>query len=169
MKTLLFLDANDTQRESVVYAKECGYRVITCDNIPSHAVHALADRSYNVSTYDIDALKKVVEKEHVDGVVYLASAHGLYGATHLIEQYHLPGIPYVVEKMFSNKSNFRHFLKENGFPCPQFQAIKSYDEVDVASLNYPLIVKPVDSSGGNVGITKVLKPTDLPAAVELAF
>lgn len=169
MKTLLFLDANDTLKDSIFYAKQCGYRIITCDNIPTHVCHQLADVSYDISTYDIDSLKKIVEKEGINGVVYFASAHGLYGASRLIEMYNLPGIPFSVENLFSNKKKFREFLYNNNFDCPSFQTVSSIEEVDVSKITYPIIVKPIDSSGGNIGITKVLNGKDLCKAVQLAL
>ena len=168
MKTLLFLDANDTLKDSIFYAKQCGYRIITCDNIPTHVCHQLADVSYDISTYDIDSLKKIVEKEGINGVVYFASAHGLYGASRLIEMYNFPGIPFSVENLFSNKKKFREFLYNNNFDCPSFQTVSSI-EVDVSKITYPVIVKPIDSSGGNIGITKVLNGKDLYKAVQLAL
>ena len=169
MKTLLFLDANDTLKDSIFYAKQCGYRIITCDNIPTHVCHQLADVSYDISTYDIDSLKKIVEKEGINGVVYFASAHGLYGASRLIEMYNFPGIPFSVENLFSNKKKFREFLYNNNFDCPSFQTVSSIEEVDVSKITYPVIVKPIDSSGGNIGITKVLNGIDLYKAVQLAL
>lgn len=169
MKTLLFLDANDTLKDSIFYAKQCGYRIITCDNIPTHVCHQLADVSYDISTYDIDSLKKIVEKEGINGVVYFASAHGLYGASRLIEMYNFPGIPFSVENLFSNKKKFREFLYNNNFDCPSFQTVSSIEEVDVSKITYPVIVKPIDSSGGNIGITKVLNGKDLYKAVQLAL
>lgn len=169
MKTILFLDANDTIKDAVLYAKSCGYRVVTCDNIPSHSIHKLADRAYFISTYDIEGLSKIVEDEQVDGVIYFASAHGLYGASHLIEKYNFPGIPYSVESIFNSKNKFRTLLEENGFDCPAFQAVTSYQDIDFTKLRYPVIVKPAESAGGNVGITKVNSSEELSEAFQCAF
>lgn len=169
MKNILFLDANDTLKDSIFYAKQCGYKIITCDNIPTHVCHQLADVSYNVSTYDIDSLKKIVEKESISGIVYFASAHGLYGASRLIEMYNLPGISFSIENLFSNKKKFREFLCSNNFDCPLFQTVSSTIEVDISKVTYPVIVKPIDSSGGNIGVTKVSSEKDLYKAVQLAL
>ena len=169
MKNILFLDANDTLKDSIFYAKQCGYKIITCDNIPTHVCHQLADVSYNVSTYDIDSLKKIVEKESICGIVYFASAHGLYGASRLIEMYNLPGISFSIENLFSNKKKFREFLCSNNFDCPLFQTVSSTIEVDISKVTYPVIVKPIDSSGGNIGVTKVSSEKDLYKAVQLAL
>lgn len=169
MKNILFLDANETLKDSIYYAQKCGYRIITCDNISTHICHQLADVSYNISTYDIDSLKKIVEKEHIDGVVYFASAHGLYGASRLIEIYNLPGIPFSTENLFSNKKNFREFLCDNNFDCPPFQTVSSVNEIDISKITYPVIVKPIDSSGGNIGVTKVSDKQSLYEATQLAL
>lgn len=168
IKSILFLDANESVVDSIKYAKRNGYRVITCDNIPSHIGHQYADKSYNISTYDVETLERVVNEENISGVVYFASAHGLYGGSRIIEKFSLAGIPLHVEQQFSNKGKFRKMLKEIGIPNPVFQIVR-----DSASINYhgkfPCIVKPVDSSGGNIGITKVYEYTQLQEAVDLAI
>lgn len=169
MSNILFLDANDTLQEAILYAKECGYRVITCDNMPAHSCHRLADKSYNISTYDLDALKVVVEHEYIDGIVYMSSAHGLYAACRLNEWYHLPGIPYSTERLFSDKALFRELLEENHLDNPAFQVVSGIEEIDLSSLTYPVIIKPADAGGGNAGITRVLDSSDLFPAVEKAF
>ena len=169
MKTVLFLDANETVEDAIKYAKRCGYRVITSDNNPSHIGHQMADKAYFISTYDIDGLKSIVEKEHVDGIVYMASANGLYGASRLNELYHLPGISYSTEQLFSNKKLFREFLQKNGFDNPVFQSVKSIEEIDFSKIEYPVIVKPADAGGGNEGVSKVLNQKELFEAVNKAL
>ena len=169
MKNILFLDANNTVKDAILYAKKSGYRIITSDNIPSHFCHQLADKSYNISTYDIASLKTIVENEQIDGIVYMTSEHGLYGASRLNELYHLPGITYDMANLFCNKGLFRNFLLKNDFECPSFQLISSIEQIDVSILTFPVIVKPADAGGGNVGVTKVLYREDLFSAVEKAL
>ncbi|WP_455584672.1 ATP-grasp domain-containing protein [Bacteroides sp.] len=171
MVKILFLDANETLIEAVSYAKSQGYYTITCDNNPSHPTHKIADKSYNISTYDLENLALIVEKEQIDGIVYFTSAHGLYAASRLIERYHLPGIPYSVGKVFSDKGLFRNFLKVNNINCPFYQIIKAGagDEKNTyKSFPYPVMVKPVDSPGGNLGITKVSDWENLSDAIDFA-
>lgn len=170
IKTILFLDANESVIASILYAKSKGYRVITCDNISTHIGHKYADKAYNISTYDIESLEKIARKEKVDGVVYFCSAHGLYGATRIIEKFSLPGIPLHIEQQFSNKGYFRRMLQKLGLPNPNFQMV---NEIESSEYEYkgtfPCIVKPVDSSGGNIGITKVLNHIQLKESIELAI
>lgn len=168
MKTILFLDANETVINAINYAKKIGCRVVTCDNIPENIGHKYADKSYNISTYDIESLKRIVTNEHIDGIVYLASAHGLYGGTKLNELFNFPGIPYRIEKLFSNKGNFRKLLQQLNIPNPHFRIYQTNDPIDY-NINYPCIVKPVDSSGGNIGITKVEEANQLKEAIEFAI
>lgn len=164
VKTILFLDANESVVASILYAKSKGYRVITCDNIPTHVGHKYADKAYNISTYDIENLEKIAQIESINGVVYFCSAHGLYGAVRLISKLKLPGIPYEVEHLFSNKGIFRQFLKENKIANPYFEIFSNIENLNYKGC-YPCIVKPVDSSGGNIGVCKVTRYEDLSNAV----
>ncbi|WP_298114014.1 ATP-grasp domain-containing protein [uncultured Bacteroides sp.] len=167
MNTVLFLDANETILDSIKYARSIGCKVITCDNNPSHEGHRLADVSYNISTYDVDALSEVVEKENVNAVVYFASAHGLYGGVRLIQKYGLPGIPYAIEKLFSDKGKFRSFLGHNKIDNPNY-LVTSSEECNL-DMPFPVIVKPVDSEGGNIGVFKVSESSALASAIRSAL
>ncbi len=168
MKTILFLDAQATIIPCINYAKKCGYRVITCDSIPSREGHKYSDKSYNVSTYDTDKLIELAKKENVDGVVFFASSHGLYGACSVIEKLHLSGITEFINNVFSNKGHFREFLKKRGLNYPKYQIVNSAND-NILLNDYPAIVKPVDSAGGNTGVSKVYNKSQVASAIEYAL
>lgn len=168
MKNILFLDANETIVPAITYAKKQGYRVITCDNITSHIGHKYADVYYNVSTYDTEKLLEIAYNEKINGVVYFSSAHGLYGGSVIIEKLNLPGIPNFIEQLFSNKGQFRKFLEKNELNFPIYSIVDS-SHIDIEKIKYPVIVKPVDSSGGNIGVTKVNSQINIKQAINEAI
>lgn len=53
----------------------------------------------------------------------------------------------------SNKGLFRDFLSMNGFNTPSYSVVKNTSELEGLDIVFPVIVKPVDSSGSK-GITK---------------
>lgn len=170
-KKILFLDANITLINSIIYAKGIGCYTITCDNKPNNPGHSYSDKQYFISTYDIDKIYKVVEDEKIDGVVYFSSAHGLYAACRIIEKYSLPGFPLSIEETISDKYKFRQFLKKNGLNVPENICVNSSMDSNLnllSNFSFPLIVKPVDA-GGNRGITKVETQTDIPNAIDYAL
>ena len=72
-KKILFLGGSKFQVPPLIYAKNKGYEVITCDYSPGNPGHKFADKYYNVSTTDYEAVLEVALKEKVDGIVAYAS------------------------------------------------------------------------------------------------
>ncbi len=151
-------------------AKEMGLYVITCDYLPENPGHALADEYHNVSTTDLEGVLKLAERLKIDGIIAYASDPAAPTAAYVAEKLGLPGNPYQSVKLCTEKDLFRAFLKEHGFNCPVARGYRTYEEAaaDIGRFRFPVMVKPVDSSGSK-GVVKIHGPEELKAAVEEAL
>ena len=170
MKKLLMLGGSLYQTYAIKEAKRLGYYVITCDYLPSNPGHKYADEYYNVSTTDKDAVLKLAEELDVDGVVAYASDPAAPTAAYVCEKLGLPTSPYESVNILSNKDLFRDFLQKNGFNCPKAMGFASYEEalMCIDEFHFPVMVKPVDSSGSK-GINKMTDKSQLKTFVEDAL
>ena len=75
---------------------------------------------------------------------------------YVAEKMNLCGNPYESVKILSDKGLFREFLMKNGFPVPKFKIYCDYQELekDEDFFMYPVMLKPVDSSGSK-GVVKL--------------
>ncbi|MBQ7523672.1 MAG: ATP-grasp domain-containing protein [Oscillospiraceae bacterium] len=170
MKKILLLGGSAQQIVAIHAAQKRGLYTVLCDYLPDNPGQYEADRFYLVSTTDKDAVLDVAKKEAVDGVLAFASDPAAPTAAYVAKQMHLSGNPLSSVEILCNKDRFRRFLHENGFHAPT-----AFDFTNEASalaakdtMPYPVIVKPVDSSGSK-GAT-VLKTADGWAdAVSFAF
>ena len=91
-------------------------------------------------------------------------------AAYIAEKLELQGNPYQSVEILCNKDRFRKFLLENGFSAPKAHGYTSAEDAlsDKASYEYPIIIKPVDSSGSK-GATVLHSEEGLIEAVEFAF
>jgi biotin carboxylase len=82
----------------------------------------------------------------------------------------LPGNPYSSVKVLTEKDLFREFLRQNGFKAPVAKGYSSAEEAlnDINRFTFPVMVKPVDSSGSK-GVVKVSNLIDMGTAIEEAF
>ena len=89
---------------------------------------------------------------------------------YVAEKLSLPGNSYSSVHIMSNKNLFRDFLKEQNLNCPVYYDFTSVEEVNnyIENIVYPVIVKPVDSSGSK-GCSIVKDSCDLEVAVVNAF
>lgn len=167
MKRLLILGGTYFQVPAIEYAKSQGYYVITCDYLPNNPGHRLADEYHNVSTTDKDAVLALARELEIDGILCFASDPAAPTAAYVSEQMGLAGNTLSAVQTFGEKHLWREFLAEHGFNTPKAKSYTSIDEIDAAEWHYPVMVKPIDSSGSK-GVTKVERGEDIAKAFEYA-
>lgn len=162
MKKILLLGGSKQQIPAIDCAKKRGYYTILCDYLPDNPGQDYADKFYLESTTDKEAILKIAQKEKIDGIVAYASDPAAPTAAYVAEKLGLPTNPYKSVKILANKDLFRKFLKNNGFNCPNMIEANSYNELieKIEKLKFPVIIKPVDSSGSK-GITKLSNKENL--------
>ncbi len=170
MKKLLILGAMEMHVPLIKRAKELGYYVITCDYIPENPGHKLADEAYFDSTTDLNAVLNLATKLKVDGIMTYNSDPAAPTVAYVAEKLGLPGNPYKTVKTMSEKNLFRDFLLKNGLNAPRFLPFTNPDEAQkyTEDFSYPVIVKPVDSSGSK-GVTVIHDKQKIKEAVEYAL
>lgn len=151
MKKILLLGGSAQQVVAIETAKRLGYYTVLCDFLSDNPGQNIADKFYLISTTDKDKVLEVAQKEQVDGVLAYASDPAAPTAAYVAEKMGLPTNPYDSVEILCNKDKFRAFLKEHDFCTPE---AKGYTDINEALMDiqkgyfkYPIIVKPVDSSG----------------------
>jgi len=169
-KKILFLGGSLFQIPPIKYAKEQGHYVITCDYLPDNPGHKFADEFHNVSTTDKDAILKLAKELKVDGIVAYASDPAAPTQAYVANKLGLPSNPYESVEILARKDLFREFLKKHNFLVPKSNSFYNLFDAKnwIDELTFPIIVKPVDSSGSK-GVTKVEKKEDIKKAFEYAL
>lgn len=148
MKKILILGGGANQLGLIQAAKNAGIQVILCDYNPNATGIPLADRFYQVSIIDREAVLEVAKKEKVDGIVANTEAV-MQLVAYVCETLGLPGnTEEAVEKLVSKKS-FRQLQKTQGLFAPGFREVDSWPALQeaVTSVGFPAIIKPSESSG----------------------
>lgn len=169
-KRLLILGATGYFCEAVKQAKSLGIYTIATDYFPNSPAKAIADKAYDVSTTDIDALERIAKEERVDGVFVAWSDINHYVAEELCRRL---GFPFYGTKeqlfTFTNKCAFKDCCRRFGVPVVRdFELTDQMAPEHMAKLEYPIIIKPADSYSGK-GITICHTPEEVPAAIREAL
>ena len=138
-------------------AHELGIYVITCDYLPENVAHKYADEYHNVSIIDKEATLEVAQRVNIDGIISFACDPGVVTAAYVAEKMRLPfQCSYRAASILQDKGLFREFLKEHNFNVPNAKRYTDKLSVyaDIDYLNWPVIVKPVDSAGSK-GVNRV--------------
>lgn len=148
-KKLLILGGFYLACDIVKAAQRMGAYVIVADYNPESPAKDIADRFELISTLDVDALEKFCREEGVDGVTTGFVDILLQPCYDLCQRLGLPC--YMTPKMIevsTNKVAFKEECNRYGVPVPQTYLVggEITDEI-YSKINYPVFVKPLDSSG----------------------
>lgn len=157
MKKILLLGGSAQQIVAINAAKELGYYTVLCDYLPDNPGQYVADKYYSASTTDIEAVYRIAKDEKVDGILAYASDPAALPAAIVAERLGLPTNPAKSVEILGLKYPWRRFLHDNGFACPKFHIFSPTDNIEtlkeiVRGFNFPIVVKPTDSSGSK-GVT----------------
>lgn len=172
-KTLIHIGASKLQENSLKWAKEAGLHVVATDIIANPPSKNIADEFYNISGTDVVSLLNLAEKlsKNFDLIgVYCNSDFSLHAASEINKKYNLKGCNPNSVKFSINKNFAKEMMSKFNLPTPQGIV------VDAASLNinnnknllFPLIVKPLDSSGSQ-GVTYVKNDKEMKSAINYAL
>ncbi len=169
-KIILFLGGSNFQLPPVYYAKKQGHYIVVCDYLQDNPARNLADEYHNVSTTDFDAILQVAQRLRIDGIVAYASDPAAATAAYVAAKLGLPGNPYRSVQILSQKDLYRDFLLRHGFHAPRSASFTSLSEAEayLPSIDLPVMVKPVDSSGSK-GVSKIYRADQLPDAFHHAL
>ncbi len=170
MKKILLLGGSAQQIVAIKTAKKLGYYTVLCDYLPDNPGQHYADKFYLVSTTDKEAVLKVAEDEKIDGILAYATDPAAPTAAYVAEKLDLPTNPFTAVNTLCNKDIFRKYLSENGFVVPLSKGYSRINEAikDCDRFDFPIIVKPVDSSGSK-GVTVLKSKENIREALKFAF
>lgn len=170
MKKILLLGGSSQQVVAIETAKRLGLYTVLCDYLPDNPGQYHADSFYQISTTDKEAILKVAKEEQINYIISYASDPAAPTAAYIAEKIGLPTNPYRAIETLCNKDLFRKFLTTHGFNAPRAAGFESRDNAitEIAKFNFPIIIKPVDSSGSK-GVTVLRSLSGLDAAIDCAF
>ena len=163
-KSILIIGGGEIGLNQIKIAKNIGFNVIVTDINPDAPGLKEADISANISGTDIMGLVTFAlenkEKYNISAV-YCGNDFGLLSVECIKQVLNLPhnSIESVIRCI--NKKLMKDCWIRDGIPTPEGDLITSLDEAKIAikKLEYPVIVKPTDSSGSR-GVSLV-KSEDL--------
>ncbi len=165
-KKLLILGGKPIASCDIVnYAKKIGVYTIVTDNLSDEESPAkqIADESWEISTADIDKLQSLVIQHKIDAVFTGAHEFNIRKTMELAKRCSLPF--YASEEQMeitSIKSIYKKLFKKFDLPV-----VPEYQMDNMMNINYPVIVKPIDGSGG-YGISICNTNEELKAGIEHA-
>ena len=150
-KKVLLLGGGHSEIPIILAAKKRGYYVITTGNQQDGLGHTYSDEYCKGDFSDKDAIVALAKTKKVDAIISGCNDFALLSTAYACEQLGLPGHDsYKTAITLHHKDKYREFACVNCINTPK--AIKCASSEDVlkacTNLNFPVMVKPVDLTGG---------------------
>ena len=148
-KTLLLMGGSAYVKGIKKYVDEKGFRIVALGRDANTPIAKIADSFYNIDTQNVDEVCEVVEKEKVDGIFVGSSEVNISPAITVSER---TGCNFYSNRdqwdIISDKAEFKKLARKYGVPVTkEYKVTEEFLREDLDKIKYPVIVKPVDSSG----------------------
>ena len=152
-KTLLVMDRTALAACAVNRARELGVRSVAANFYPyeDSPSKQAADIAVDADISDIDGMVELVKKYEVDGIFIGWTDSHLPFYAEICRRTGLPcsGTAEQFRTMSNDKKEFKKACLANGVPTiPSYLIDMSFRREDLDKLEYPVVVKPADGSGG---------------------
>lgn len=156
MNTIMILGASVQQIPFIKICKEFGLKTIVVSRKGNYPGFKLADRVYYYDTQDKENILKAAKAEEICAITTDQTDVSVATVAYVAEELGLRGIGEEIAKKFTNKYEMRKAARKAGIPVPDFHEAKDLEEAINAAkkLGYPVIIKPIDSSGSR-GVFKI--------------
>lgn len=152
----MIVGASVLQLPAILKAKEMGLHVAVVDFNPDAIGIQYADKYYNASTMDENAVLAAAEDYQPDGIMTLATDMPMRGVAKASDKLHLHSINYETAVRATDKYEMIKAFDAYGVPTPWYFDIDSLDELKSLErkVSFPCIIKPTDNAGSH-GVAKV--------------
>ena len=167
-KKLLLLGGSHAEIPLIQAAQSLGWYVITTGNNRDGLGHPYADKTVFADFSNKDAMLELARSEDVQAVCSGCNDFALLSTAYVCEKLGLPGHDsYATSLEIHHKDKYRALAARFGIPTPRAVVVRNAVtgpnnadfEAAIAQLTFPIIVKPVDLTGGK-GIHRAANPEE---------
>ncbi|WP_405338195.1 acetyl-CoA carboxylase biotin carboxylase subunit family protein [Fibrobacter sp.] len=165
-KKLLLLGGSHAEIPLIKAAQEMGWFVITTGNAREGLGHPYADKNVFADFSDKEAMLELARAEGVSAVCSGCNDFALLSTVYVCEKLGLPGHDsFATSLEIHHKDKYRALATRLGIPTPRAITVRNEQEFETAisTLTFPIIVKPVDLTGGK-GIHRAANAEEARAA-----
>ncbi|MCL1884774.1 MAG: ATP-grasp domain-containing protein [Defluviitaleaceae bacterium] len=171
MKKVLLLYASHDNLGLIWALKKLNYYIIVTGYTHGLIGEKHVDKYIPADYSDKELILKIARDEKIDRICANCNDHGAITAAYVAEILNLPGYDsYETIMTLHNKGMFKQFAMQHDILTPKADYFTKSSEAKIQLKNYtyPLIIKPVDCSGG-VGVCRANNITEATKAVDVAF
>jgi len=156
-KKLLIAGGGYADIPLILAAKNLGFYVITSGNRAGDLGHHYSDQCCLEDFSNKAAMLELAQSLEIDAICASCNDFSALTAAYVAEKLQLPGHDsYETALLIHHKDRYREFAQKNGIPSPRAESFDSIEDAldRLEHFQFPVIVKPVDLTGGK-GVSKI--------------
>ena len=167
MKKLMIMGAGIYQVPLIRKAREMGLWTIAVSIPGDYPGFECANEVCYINTVDQEAVLKAAREKNIDGIVTVGTDVAVITIGRVCDELKLRGLSLKAASIATDKLLMKECFEKAGVRTARFRKVMLDEDpmTKIEGLEFPLIVKTVDSSGSR-GITRVDEPGQIKAAVE---
>lgn len=157
MKNILLCDANFCVLPIVASIMSKNHNLSVVGSLKKDPAHQIAHNSISLDYSNVKLLREHIINNNYDYIIPGCNDRSYLSLAEIAEEFQYAGFDnYETVLIIHHKDKFRTFATKKGYPIPKF-----VDDIDkISSLNFPIIIKPIDSFSGK-GTNKVERVKDV--------
>lgn len=141
-----------------------GVYVLLADYNEEPVAKRYADEYCQVSTLDVEAIKRIAAENQVDFLITACTDQALNTVALVSEELGRPCyIDYQTGRNVTNKAYMKKLFVDNGIPTARYHIMTELERDKIRDFHYPLIVKPVDCNSSK-GVRRIDSEQELESA-----
>ncbi len=148
----MILGSGTMQVPLIARASALGHFIIVVDIDENAPGNKYCNRFLKINTHDKESICKASIENNIDGIL-TTSDYPVRSVAYVSRVLGLHNLNENVAQLCTDKYLIRKHLAENGFKVPEFRIIQGPDDFP-SDLAFPLIIKPIDSSGSR-GVKRI--------------
>lgn len=170
-KKILIVGGSHSEIDLIRAAKDLGLYVITTGNQKKGMGHKYADEYHFADYSNLKDMLNLAKRLKIDLVCSGCNDFALISAVYIAEELNLPGFDSLQTTLtLHHKDRFRKFALENKLSSPYAKSYSISEKklIHLDEFSFPVIVKPIDLTGGK-GVKIVHDKMQLKKSIEEAF
>ena len=158
----MMLGAGSCQVNAIRRLEEMGHTCIASDNLIDSPGKKIASIAAYADTFSYEDTLKEAKRHEIEAVMTTGTDQPVLTAALVAKELGLPfHLSVETAKAVTDKRLMKRLFTENNIPCVPYAIIsENFKDTEIAHLNPPYVVKPVDSQGQR-GILKLDSPSDI--------
>ncbi|MDF1882103.1 ATP-grasp domain-containing protein [Sulfurimonas sp. MAG313] len=166
MKKILILGGSHRDIPLIKASQELGYFVITLGDRDYYLGHEYSDKNYKINFNDLNKVREIIKKENIDYLIPGSGEASYLNTVKLAHELNIGNFDTLeTAQLVHNKWKFKKFCLKHKISTPKGYIYTSEDTLQ--DLDFPVIVKPTNLSGGR-GVSVVKSPKELETALKSA-